>query len=81
MRTAIVSEPAAKRHERDTSSLTPEVRSRIVRHLGAALAAAWQRQQEQEQKHERPERLNHAAGRIVRGNGGREHHDRITIDA
>lgn len=49
-------------------------RAQIVSGLARALVSAWQRQQAQ--KHERPERLEHAAGRIVRG-GGRELVDSI----
>lgn len=61
------------------SQLPPDVRATIVSALARSLAAAWR--QQQERTHERPERLNHAAGRIVRGDGGREQHEHITVDA
>jgi hypothetical protein len=57
-------------------ALKTETRALIVRQLGAALANAWRRQREVSKNDERPDRLNHAAGRDVRGKGGREHHER-----
>jgi hypothetical protein len=42
--------------------MTPEVRATVVRHLGAALAAAWR---DQRRTNERPVRLDLAAGRDV----------------
>jgi hypothetical protein len=56
--------------------VTAETRTLIVHQLGAALADAWRRQQQiLPTNDERPERLEHAAGRNVRDEGGREHHE------
>jgi hypothetical protein len=50
--------------------IPPELRQGIVRHFGAALAEAWRKQH---QNDERPERLEPAAGRDVHEGDFREH--------
>jgi hypothetical protein len=61
------------------TSIAADVRALIVRQLGAALAAAWQRQQKlTPENDERPARLTLATGRDVRGDKDREH-DESTI--
>jgi hypothetical protein len=58
-----------------TSTIDADTRALIVRQLGAALAEAYRRQYSN-QNDERPERLDHAAGRDVRG-GDHEHDDEL----
>jgi hypothetical protein len=55
-------------------SVTPEQRALIVSGLSGALVTAWRRSYGDE-KHERPAPEQKATGRIVRGEGGREHVD------
>jgi len=61
----------------NTAKVLPaDVRAKLVSYLARAIAARWQ-QQHSDQKDERPERLDHAAGRDVHV-GEREHAERIT---
>lgn len=60
----------------NTIAVATDVRALVVRQLARALADAWRRQQDH--KDERPERLNHAAGRDDREDGAREPHESTT---
>ena len=56
-----------------SSTIPADIRQVIVRQFGAALAAAWR--SEYDQENERPVRLELATGRDVHEGGVREQHE------